>query len=205
MGRKASPKNRNTNLAKKKALAEQAVPFFQSHGLRAITMDEVAQYIGKSKATIYKYFSTKEEIISLVISNRLAIIKQFELILHNTDLPYLDRYTNSVQHLYAHIGDISNLFLADLKALYPHLWQSINAFIDYVGELLRAYYTEGIHQKVFKPIHPSILVLSDSLFLNALSDPDFLIPNNLSLQQAYDQYFTLKFTGIIYDAHLPSK
>jgi len=199
MGRKATSKPRINNPQKRAQLAERAFPLFQTQGLRNITMDEVATYVGKSKATIYKYFSSREAIISSALSQRLAAIKAFEHILNDTKLPYLQRYFDSINHLHTQLGDISTLFLADLKYLFPNIWKLISQLIDEVSTLLQCYYKEGIERKIFNAINVNLLLLSDKFFFTTLSDPDFLQKNQLTIQVAFAQYFELKFIGLLKD------
>ena len=123
MGRKALDKERKINPKRKEEWAFQLLPFFQEQGLKGITMDKVAKALGKSKATIYKYFESREEIIAMTIAQKLSEIQHFEEKLSDQSLPYLDRYKEAVQYLSEHIGDISNLFLSDLKHELPQLWQ----------------------------------------------------------------------------------
>ncbi len=59
--RKKQPPNQH-----RENIAAAAAQLFQSKGINATTMDEIAQAAGYSKATIYVYFTSKQEIISLL-------------------------------------------------------------------------------------------------------------------------------------------
>ena len=102
-----------------------------------------------------------------------------------------------IQYFSEHISDITNLFLADLKTIFPHIWQMIEVFKQYAMNALKVYYNEGIKKKYFNNINPEIMVLSDEFFLDKLSDPDFLVTQNLTIKQAFDEYFNMKFYGIM--------
>lgn len=197
MGRKSINKTRSNSVAKKEELIQRLIPFLQEKGLQGITMDNMAAAMDISKATVYKYFQSREEILAAVIAFKLEEIKHFEEHLNNVKVEYLDRYKNAVQYLSAHISDITNLFLADLKTYFPHLWQLIDAFKDYCMHALKAYYNEGIRKGYFNKINPAIMVMSDQFFLDKLTDPDFLVTHKLSIQQAFDEYFRMKFYGIM--------
>lgn len=197
MGRKSINKTRSNSVAKKEELIQRLIPFLQEKGLQGITMDNMAAAMDISKATVYKYFQSREEILAAVIAFKLEEIKHFEEHLNNVKVEYLDRYKNAVQYLSAHISDITNLFLADLKTYFPHLWQLIDAFKDYCMQALKTYYNEGIRKGYFNKINPAIMVMSDQFFLDKLTDPDFLVTHKLSIQQAFDEYFRMKFYGIM--------
>lgn len=197
MGRKPSDKKRKINPQKRDELASRLIPFFQKNGLKGISMDDMAEAMNISKATVYKYFHSREEILAAVIAIKLNEIKQFEIFLNDKNTEYLQRYKNSVQYLSEHISDITNVFLSDLKTIFPHLWQMIESFKQYCMNLLKTYYNEGIDKGYFGNINPEIMVLSDNFFLDKLTDPDFLTAHKLTLQQAFDEYFKIKFYGIM--------
>ncbi len=198
MGRKSiDTKIRVQNKEKRNAWADELFPYFQTHGIKRITMDDVAAHLDKSKATIYKYFKTKDEIVDLLMSRHLEGIQQFEHILTDKNLAFLDRYTGSIDLLSGYLSKISELFLSDLKQYYPATWQRISGFITYTEHLLEQYYIEGIEQGALQALSPKLLVLSDRLFFNALSNPDFLIESGLSIQEAFEQYFQLKLYGMV--------
>ncbi len=197
MGRKSSDKTRKDSPGKKDELIRQLIPYLLEKGLQGVTMDNMAEAMKVSKATVYKYFQSREEILAATIAVKLDEIKYFDAYLNDKDVKYLDRYKNAVQYLSEHISDITNLFLADLKTFFPHLWQLIDAFKEYCMHALKAYYNEGIRKGYFNKINPEIMVMSDQFFLDKLTDPDFLVTHKLSIQQAFDEYFRMKFYGIM--------
>ena len=197
MGRKALDVQRIDNPQKKQAWVIQLFPFLQKKGLKNITMDEVAKELNKSKATIYKYFKSQNEIWEYTVQYKLEAIKKFELILNDKNIPYVERYMLAIQHLYDEMELVSNLFLKDLKHLYPHIWQQVLDFQLYAIEVLRNYYINGIEKGFFIDINPSIMILSDQLFFQALSEPNFLISNGLTIQAAFQAYFKMRMFGFV--------
>ena len=197
MGRKSSDKIRKDNPEKRDELLQRIIPFLLEKGLQGVTMDNMAEAMNISKATVYKYFQSREEILAATIAVKLDEIKHFDAYLNDKKVEYLDRYKNAVQYLSEHISDITNLFLADLKTFFPHLWQLIDAFKEYCMNSLKAYYNEGIRKGYFNKINPEIMVMTDQFFLDKLTDPDFLVAHKLTIKQAFDEYFRMKFYGIM--------
>jgi len=197
MGRKSGNKQRKDSPEKREELVRLLIPFFQKNGLKGISMDDMAEAMNISKATVYKYFHSREEILAATIAAKLDEIKDFEQYLNDKKVDYLERYKNAVQYLSEHISDITNVFLSDLKNIFPHLWQLIDAFKEYCMNILRAYYSEGIRKGYFNKINPEIMVMSDQFFLDKLTDPDFLVAHKLSIKEVFDEYFRMKFYGIM--------
>jgi AcrR family transcriptional regulator len=197
VGRKAIEKTRLDNPEKKLSWVRELMPMFQVHGFREVTMDQAAAYLNKSKATVYNYFESKEEIIELLVDHKLRNIGQFEALLHDENVHYVERYLAAAEILNENLGDISNLFLADLKELYPEIWQKIKDFQDYAASVLKAYYEEGVRLDLFNDIKPAILVASDRFLFDTLSDASFLNEHQLTIQEAFIEYFRMKFFGLV--------
>lgn len=51
----------------RRAITAAAEQLFRSKGIKATTMDDIAQAAGYSKATLYVYFHNKEELISILV------------------------------------------------------------------------------------------------------------------------------------------
>jgi AcrR family transcriptional regulator len=160
-------------------------------------MDNVAELLDVSKATVYKYFKSREEIVELCVAVKLDEIQHFSGILTDEKTPFLDRYFLSLEDLTKNVADISNTFLSDLKHLFPETWETVNNFIEYALQILQQYYVEGIAKGMLRKVKPSLMVMSDRFFLQALSDPDFLDSHQLTLKEAFRQYFEMKFFGIV--------
>ena len=197
MGRKAIDRERKKNHHKTEKWIEQLFPYFQDNGLKNITMDLVAQKLNKSKTTIYEYFQSKEELLELIVNYKINQIRGFEAIINNQETSFKNRCYELLKFQAEYISDISNLFLSDLKELFPELWKKIEDFLDEVAQKIEYFYQEGIHHQEFNPIHTAIVALNDRLFFRAITNPDFLSRHGLNLKEAFDNYAKLKFFGLI--------
>ena len=197
MGRKPIQKKRNQNLKRKTKYVKMLIPVFQEHGLKSLTMDDIAAKLNVSKATLYNYFATKEEIVSSILQHVLGNISTFETIIADPEIDFVDRYFDSVKILSDNITDISNIFLADIKTEFPHLWQLVEQFKTYARSILENFYAEGQKVGVFNSFSTNILVLSDQLFFDGLSDPEILESHNLTIKDAFHEYFKMKCLGML--------
>lgn len=197
MGRKAIKRDRKNDEQKTQPWIKHLFTYFQENGLKGITMDIIAKELGKSKTTIYDYFQTKEEIIAEAVAYKLSQISGFKEIIRNQEKPFKQRCYEVLRFQTEHISDISNVFLADLRDLYPTLWKSVEDFLEALTKEMSAFYEKGIEKKAFNPIHPSILVLTDQFFFRILTNPDFLATHRITLKEAFDQYSQLRFFGIL--------
>lgn len=197
MGRQSIEKKRIKDPRKREDWVELLLPYFIQNGIKATPIDEVVAILGKSKATVYKHFESHHEIVSLVIARKLSDLKHFVPILDDSSKSYQERYVLAVAYISKHLGDVSNVFLSDLKEVYPDLWNLINSFKLLALNELRTFYISGIQDGTFEDINPDLMVLSDELFFDALTNPEYLTSKGLNLQAAFESYFKMRFNGIL--------
>lgn len=197
MGRNAVLKTRNANPKKRDLYILKLTETFKKHGLKKFSMDSIAAELKVSKATLYHYFSSKDEMVEICLMNVLGQLGNFESITKDNSISFETRFYRILELFSGTFTDISNLFLADLQDEYPLLWKQVQTFIDYVTQILTDFYNDGKKAGIFSDIDTSILVVSDKMFFNAISDVDFLQKNNITLRTAFDEYFRMKCFGFI--------
>lgn len=202
MGRKFLSKSRIEDPDLKRRWAAELTPLFLERGLKLFPMDLVAAELGISKATLYKYFRSREEILDLAMEIKLLEIRRYQATLSNHDLPYLERFLAALQITSAELSSISTLFLSDLKETYPRVWVRVQQFIEEGLRVLRIFYEEGIDRGDLAPVHPAVLVITDELFFSQLAEPQFLEQRGLTVQEALESYFLLKFGGMFTQSQL---
>ena len=197
MGRQSIEKERIKDPIKRERWIDELLPHFIQRGIKDVPIDEVISILGKSKATIYKHFESHHEIVSLVTARKLNDLKHFAPILSYNSKSYQDRYMLAVAYISKHLGDISNVFLSDLKEAYPDLWNLVNSFKLMALSELRTFYVNGIQEGTFADIDPDLMVLSDELFFDVLTNAEYLTSKGLNLQVAFESYFKMRFHGIL--------
>ncbi len=201
MGRKSLEKQRSQDPVKRKQLASLLIPALNGDSLKDLTMDDIALRLGKSKATIYKYFRSQEELLDLALTDKLEQIAGFVPILNDHSKRYEQRYQEGLNHLSVHLEDITASFLADLRRDFVALWQKIETFQNMAGMVLRNFYQEGLDKEIIIDIHPGVMVLTDQVIFNALLEPAFLEENKLTAKEAFEHYFRTKFYGLLKPDH----
>lgn len=197
MGRKSINKNRLDDHRKKEKWVEKLIPHFKSEGLLGYSMDQLANYLEISKATIYNHFKSKDEIVESVIDLKIRQLSGLNDYLQNQNLPFLVRYYKGIKYFTSGLSDFSIVFLNDLQKVYPEQWKVFSDFQSECIESIKNYYQEGIENGVFNKINLSLLVMSDKVFFQLLSVPEYLDELNITLDVAYEEYFKMKFNGLL--------
>jgi AcrR family transcriptional regulator len=197
MGRTPVDKIRSSNSSKQKNIVDALEPHYMARGIKAISADDMCEITKKSKATIYKYFDSRKEIVQQILMSKIASLSQFHTVLFNHDLDYLTRYKQAVTIATESVQDISSIFLSDLSELFPDLFEQVVNLKKLSIELLKQFYAEGIKDGAFIDVSTDILAINDELFFDAIVNPEFLRNRNLNLKEAFDGYFKIRFEGII--------
>jgi len=117
---------------KKEHILNTAAQLFVKHGIRSITMDEIAKEAGVSKKTIYCFYKDKKNLVEAFINH---------YIIENPNLTLSDsEHLNAIESLFNFKEKIEDIFeLAknnldyDLKRLYPKIHRRL---VDFKRKLI---------------------------------------------------------------------
>jgi len=199
MGRKAVEKERKELDAKQKKWLTKVLPYFYENGVRKVTMDEIAEHLGVSKATIYNYFKSKEELIEAAVWLKLSDMAVMKDYLFNEELDFIERYYEGVKHFTNNLGGMTTEYLNELKVFFPSCWEPIQLFQSVSVENLMEYYKMGIERGVFSKFNIALLAQQDRVFFELATDASFLSSMDLTVKHAFKEYFACKFNGILTD------
>ena len=197
MGRTPVNKPRIQNPAKQKEIVSALFPIFMKEGFHSQSTEQLCFHTGKSKATLYKYFESKKEIIQFILEERLSNIENFGDVLFNENIDHKSRYKNAVSLTIKAIENITPIFLKDLSNVYPDLYLSILELKKMSLNLLRDFYEDGIAKNVFIDLTAEQLVLNDELFFTAILESEFLQNQKHDLKTLFEGYFKIRFNGIL--------
>ena len=66
----------NVSCSKRQSIIKGAATLFLKQGFNAVSMDKIAQAAPVSKATLYKYFASKSDLLAAVINELCAVLLQ---------------------------------------------------------------------------------------------------------------------------------
>jgi AcrR family transcriptional regulator len=171
--------------------------FFRD-GFYKTTMDEVASELKMSKKTIYKFFPSKDDLIT-------AIAKHFMEGLKSKILPALNSEKNAIEKL-AELNQIlakvstkvSSDRMDEIRQHFPKLWNEIDSFrtkmmFGNITKVIDQGKAEGLFIDYPTPIIMNTLVSS----VRAIVNPEFILNNNFSIGEAALNVFKVVIGGIV--------
>jgi len=148
--------NHKINMAYRNKILAQVEGMFLKHGIRSVTMDEIARELGMSKKTLYQYFENKAALLEQVVNSHLANEhKQLEHIRQNS-VDAIDEMLAINQHVMSMLRELNPQVFTDLQKYYPVLWEDFNRrnedeiYNTVYNNLLRGM-EEGVYQQDLNP------------------------------------------------------
>ncbi|WP_052350507.1 TetR/AcrR family transcriptional regulator [Paenibacillus gorillae] len=177
------------------------LPYIQKNGFNSLKMDDAAKYMDISKATMYKYFSSKDEIIESLVFQSVNYIDQLLLEEIPSKLTAQSEPTHREMMLYGETFNItfkismklayylSDALLDDLNNTYPELAAKLAEGLERCRKKLMSYYDSGMELGVFHPLNSRILLIQQDAVFRELLDPKLLMLHNMTLKQALLDFY----------------
>ncbi|WP_168122843.1 TetR/AcrR family transcriptional regulator [Paenibacillus sp. HB172176] len=196
---------------KRKLLKEKLVlkllPSIQKQGFSLLKMDDAAKHMDISKATMYKYFASKDDIISCLVRQcaEFIIDQMLEEAPRKFTEEQLSNPSDEDRRLYCESFAVvfklttkltyylTDAFLQDLGTAYPDLSAELSQSVDKFQKKLIAYLESGMELGVFNRLNATLLLIQLDVVLRKLLDPKLLMLHNMTLKQALlDFYIAMK-------------
>jgi AcrR family transcriptional regulator len=167
-------------------------------GFHRINMADLAARAGVSKRTVYRYFPGKEAVIEATLANMMAQVSQsLTHLLEEEHDPAL--ILTSLQKILLQHGAfaINPRSIHDLQHYYPHLWQKIERFRQEQLETALGVIAAKCDASQLNPIDFRIAKAVILGSIQAVLNPDFVLSNNLTFEDAVRQLSTMLLFGWI--------
>ncbi|QGQ95088.1 TetR/AcrR family transcriptional regulator [Paenibacillus psychroresistens] len=170
--------------------------------LNSMRAEDMAKYMELSKVTMYKYFSSKDEILTMIISNFKNYLRNETVLSMEGSDSFLKGYQQSFEQSLMINYYFSEHFVNDFKTNNPRLYEEIADAQHFRFERLDKLYRLGAKQGVFYPVNSAILILDDELILRRILDPSFLVQHSLHLEKALLDYYEMQKRKLICQKYL---
>ncbi|MFC2135926.1 TetR/AcrR family transcriptional regulator [Bacteroidota bacterium] len=171
---------------------------FMKGGFHKTTMDEIASDLRISKKTIYKYFPSKENLISAAIALfQKYILGQITKIIESNDDAVL-----KIFKIFEFIGrmmeKLDEKALADLKSRRPEVWEQIDDFrTNLIQENFAKIIDQGKSEGLIKNYPTEIIIAIYTAAIRSVINPDFVMYNKLTLDEAKNLTIDIIMSAIL--------
>lgn len=185
-------------MSEKEKILNFASEKFMRDGFYKVTMDEIAREMRISKKTIYKHFSSKQDLVESSFENLTQNLKVSLNKITEQKFSAIVKLNNYSSFLIKAAFQVSDRWLSDLKLHSPLLWEKVDkfrkvTFISNISKIVDQGKREGtIVDK------PNIIIITIMLAaIRSVINPDFLLNNNISANNAGKIAFDIIFNGIL--------
>ncbi|GLC78288.1 TetR/AcrR family transcriptional regulator [Lacrimispora brassicae] len=164
---------------------------FAEHGFDGISMDEVAKRTKLSKATLYKYFKSKEDIVRDMVDE---LISHFDSVKFTTDDSIggvLDSISVGYFKAVLATASSSSKFLSDLKNKFPEIYSDYLSALESVQTRFIAFYKCAAKAGFCKSVSIDIVVEQIKRTLPAIINSSYLNMHQTSLSVIIKEYYRL--------------
>lgn len=168
------------------------------YGYRGFSMDQLAGQAGVSKRTLYRHFGSRDAVIEAALNSFMQSMAELadDLIKTENDPLVL---INTMFTTVTTKGQfaLNPRSMNDLRRFYPHLWTIID---DFRQERLRSIFTLFFSRgyiKGLEQVNPAIALKMISSSIQNILNPDFLLNNGLSFEDACHDLSRLLLFGFL--------
>lgn len=182
----------------KQDIQQKALELFFRHGIRSITMDEIANQAGVSKKTIYQYFTNKDDLVEAVIYKELK--KDEQECNH-----YKQKAENAIQEGFLALDMVQDmlksmnpLIIYDLQHYHPKAYKKFKDHKNmFMVNAKKENLLRGIKEKLYREdINVDILARASIEIIFMGFDPDIFSHNKHSLNIIQRELFYFFLYGI---------
>lgn len=186
-----------TNHEKEKIL-DFALDIFFKEGFYKTSMDSIAAELHMSKKTIYKHFSSKDEMVNAIVNKfTSSVSERIDGVINVKDDPLSKAF-----YLFEIMGSfamkLSDTWVKDIQIHMPKLWEKIDEFrtkkaYAVLGSIIKQGQEEGMI--IDKPSELIIHLFVSSI--RSIVNPNFLFYQKFNFKEAFNHTFEILFNGIL--------
>lgn len=122
------------------------------HGFVGVTADDIARRVGISKATLYREFASKEEILRAVARGFMAEVSdRVDALMREENLGFADKMAKLFALIVGRIAQFGPVFFRDLPRGAPAVWTEVERFRrDKINANFKAILAAGRGQGLFR-------------------------------------------------------
>ncbi len=184
-------------------ITKKVYALFAKHGFDGISMDEVSRQINISKATLYRYFTSKEDIVRDMAD---FLIEHLDSVTF-TGTEDIEDVMKDLQEFYVKSVLIEALsgsqFLPDLEHKLPEIYEACRTSMDAMLGRFDQFLGQAVKKGFFRDM-PAFLVSRQYVsMLPAIINMDYLEENGLTLPEAIRTFYRMFLCQNLTEKYLP--
>ncbi len=188
----------DTSSTQQQNILEQVNQLFLTIGVRSVTMDDLAQRLGISKKTLYKYFSNKRDLVEKSMIHHVTAEEcQLEAIAASAENA-IDEMLRITQHVNAQFAMLNPASVYDTKKYYPKSWALFEEYKNRViYQRVLKNLKDGIKQELYRSeINAVVLARIYVGRIDMFFDPQVFPHDQFRITDVYKEFMNYHIRGI---------
>jgi AcrR family transcriptional regulator len=181
-------------------LLKAAEDQFLTNGFSTVTMEDMAVGLGMSKKTLYCHFRSKEQLVKVMLLNRLNRIHRHLVAIHSDPtLDVVTRMKQILEFLALRLGEVKQPFFRDLQRHAPEIFKLVDNYrMRAIPAIFGKVFEEGRRMGLMRQDMPKELVIEMlRVCVQNIINPEVLTRLDLPLRKAFEMILDMLFNGIM--------
>jgi len=183
----------------KQEILEVSNKLFMKHGIRSVSMDDLARQIGISKKTIYQYYENKEALVIDIVNLHVEKEKNEIANILTSSKDAIDQMYQIAKMVLRTLGEVSSGTMFDLQKYYRSQWNKItDLHKKFIFEIIKQNIIRGKKEGIYKAeVNEDIIARLYVEMSYSIVDDDIFPMQEFEQQELYKQAFNYHINGIL--------
>lgn len=152
------PKRRQEDTPMNEFILKTASTLFMEYGYEPVSLQQIAQVCGVTKASIYYHFENKAQLFTAAVTAMMQKARNASLRIMQQDKPLYDRLVELAENKlrFPH-GDFETIMRDASASLAPEQLEEIRVSEDQIHDVLTVSFTEAIKNGEVRSAHPLLM------------------------------------------------
>lgn len=171
---------------------------FFTKGYINTSIDDIVQNIGMSKATLYRYYNTKEDLLKAVAEAFYGDIREFICKIASENIEFTKKLEKFILQLSSKLKEVNPVLLKDLQTCEPFLYRFIyEERASTIEVQLKSLLLQGIDQGAVNSEYNIDLVVGLILSsIDQMSSSAFIEKTGMTYEHVFRQIVSIITKGI---------
>ncbi len=185
----------------KQRILEKAAEKFMETGFSKVTIEELSNELGVSKKTIYKFYTSKDELLQAIVRTMLSRVEREVNKIVTADEVFEHKVTKLLTLIGKQIRKFGKQFQYDIQRFAPALWKEIEKFRqERIFSQVKLIFEQAKNEGVFRnDLDVNLFYLIFISAVQGIMNPKILTENTFSAENAFKGIIRILFEGALTD------
>ncbi len=181
------------------ALLSKSRELFMKHGVKSLTMDEIAKQMGMSKKTIYQFVDNKADLVKVTMQDFLEEERGLMEGILNKPGNSVEEMISMMEYWLQVVREFNATTLNEVQKYYPETWKMYNEYrFNFMLGLIQNNLKKGVAEGYYRDnldtdVISKIYIMAVEILLNQ----DLFPTKEYTFLSIYREYLNYHLRGIV--------